>query len=443
MYYPTPREFIANLSHWGFDYQVWVANRAFLDNDLYNASVANGWLFPGIDPEFFLGPALNLSIPQAYAYFKEKLAIFPQLGVRGYKIDRGEEGEMPVWEQNYQMDLFIQLCYETMEEHWGESNFYDFARSAVDRSRAKTAIWNGDSHASANFSGLQNTVASGIRAGLIGFSQWGSDTGGYIRGLDDPIEDLWARWMWFSTFSPVYEIMIGTNHTPWYPPYSSNLVSILKTTANLHHDLLPYIKSYIYQASQTGIPVIRAAFLETPSDAKTLDLGDAYFFGSEMYIAPIVTPDGKRSIYFPGSSTDKYLEYFNKRSVHTGGSTVSVSMDVHSVPAYVRAGAIVPRGDIFQFNNKWTEDWKPELTVELYPASNVKTSTFEYYDGESKEVARITMAIDELSGCVNVDYGALGVNGTFVLYSKDGSRNATLHAAGGSVNFGQVASLFD
>lgn len=99
--------------------------------------------------------------------------------------------------------------------------------------------------------------------------------------------------------------------------------------------------------------------------------------------------------------------------------------------------------DLLQFNNKWTENWKPELTVELYPSSDVKTSTFEYYNGESKEVAFITTAIDALSGCVNVDYGALDVNRTFVLYVKYGSHNATLHAAGGFVNFRRIASLFD
>lgn len=94
-YYPSPQQFIANLSAYGFDFQVWAANRAFLDTELYNVSAANDWLFPGYDPEFFLGPALNLSIPAAYAYFKEQLSYFPSVGVKGYKIDRGEEGEMP------------------------------------------------------------------------------------------------------------------------------------------------------------------------------------------------------------------------------------------------------------------------------------------------------------------------------------------------------------
>jgi len=345
-----------------------------------------------------------------------------------------------VWEQNIQMTLFEQLCYETMVEKWGEGNFFSFARSAVDRSRSKTAVWNGDSHS--NFSGLAYSVTSGIRAGLIGYSQWAVDCGGYIREAHDPTQELWARWMWFSAFSPVYEIMIGTNHTPYYPPYTSELVDVLQATANLHHDLQPYIKSYTYQAHLTGIPVIRAALLEAPHDPRTSTLTEEYFFGSEFFIAPIVTAGGQRSVYFPDAGT-KYLEYFNKTSVHPGGSTCAVDLSVHAVPAYVRAGAIVPRGDVYQGNNKWTPDWKPELTVEVYPSAEVPFSRFEYYNGEKKEVVPITMTVDALSGAVTVEYGALGVNGTVAVYGKGGVRNATLSAGGGRASFAGVENLFD
>jgi alpha-D-xyloside xylohydrolase len=431
-YYPSPEQFIANLSAWGFDFQVWTANRAFLDTELYNVSVANKWLFPGISPGFFPGPALNLSIPAAYDYFKQRLSYFTSIGVKGYKIDRGEEGEMPVYEQDIQNPLFEQLCYENMVEKWGEGNFWDFSRSAYDRSRSKTAIWNGDSHS--NFSGLAYSVTSSIRAGLIGYSQWASDTGGYIRGLNDPTEELWARWMWFSAFSPVYEIMIGTNHTPWYPPYTEDLVTVLKETANLHHDLLPYIKSHTYQAHQNGLPVIRAPFLEYPKDTSIYTTTDAYFFGSEFYVAPIVNSGGQRSVYFPQGT--KYLEYFNKTEVHQGGTTISVSLSTHAVPAYVKEGAIVPRGDIYQGNNKWTPNWTPELTVELYPSDSVPCSTFTFSNG-----ANITMNF--LGSKVTVEYGALGINGTFVLYAKAGPHNETLHASGGSATFGTVQSIFE
>ncbi|GAB7354269.1 hypothetical protein MBLNU459_g4798t2 [Dothideomycetes sp. NU459] len=415
-YYPSPEQFIANLTTWGFDFQVWVANRAFLDTELFNVSVENDWLFPGYNPDTFLGPALNLSIPAAYGYFKKRLSYFPSVGVKGYKIDRGEEGEMPVYEQNIQQTLFEQLCYESMVEVWGEDAFYNFARSAVDRSRAR----------------------SGIRAGLIGFPIWASDTGGYIREPYEPSQELWARWMHFSTFSPVYELMLGTNHTPYYPPYTSELVSVLKETANLHHSLLPFIRSYTYQATVTGLPLMRAIFLECPSDKSVYTTTDEYFFGSEFLVAPIVSAGGVRSVYFPAGTS--YLEYFNKTSVYHGGCTETVSMDVHYVPVYVRAGAIVPRGDIFQGNNKWTEDWEPELTIEIYPAFGTPLSIFKYYNGEARK--EVDIRVETREGTVTVEYGAVGIAGTIVVYTKTGQRNATLKADGGVVVMDGIESLF-
>ncbi|OCL10996.1 glycoside hydrolase family 31 protein [Glonium stellatum] len=439
-YYPTPKQFIANLSSYGFDFQVWVANRAFLYTELFNMSEANGWLFPGINPVNFLGPALNLSIPAAYHYFKERLSYFTSVGVKGYKIDRGEEGEMPVYEQNVQMTLFEQLVYENMASAWGPSAFYNFARSAVDRSRSRTAIWNGDSHS--NFSGLAYSVASGIRAGLISFPVWGSDTGGYIRGTNDPTEELWARWMHYSAFSPVYELMLGTNHTPWYPPYTSDLVTILKQTANLHHDLLPFIKSHTYESTQTGVPLIRALFLEVPADKNAFTIADQYFFGSEFLVAPIVNGGGCRSVYFPKGFT--YLEYFNKSSVNEGGTTSSVCLGLDAIPVYVRQGAIVPRGDVHEGNNKWTKDWKPSLTIEAFPSFAVPESRFSYFNGEGDNGTEvdIIMATDKQTGSVKLTYGDLGAKGKLVVYADAGKIEKAIVEGGGEAVFEGVKCLF-
>lgn len=248
----------------------------------------------------------------------------------------------------------------------------------------------------------------------------------------------------FSAFSPVYEIPIGTNHTPWYPtetnPYTPELVDVLKETTDLHYDLFPYIKSYTYQAHKTGLPVIRAAFLEAPGDHETYTMHGAYFLGSELFIAPIANPDGRRFVYFPKGT--KYLEYFNKTSVHEGGTSVEVEMDVHAVPAYVRAGAIVPRGRIYQGNDKWTEGWTPELTIELYPSPDVPEATFLYYNGEKDVEVTIVMKVDPATNDVVVEYGALGFDGCFVLYGKGCELKKSLDANGGSVTFHDISSLF-
>lgn len=408
--YPDPEAFIRNLTdHAGIDFQVWIANRAQSGTRLYNVSSSNGWLFPDYHPLGGLGEALNLSIPAAYEYFDQSLKYFAAAGVKGYKIDRGEEGEMPDYVQNEQMALFLDLAYDSMVGTWGKSGFYNFARSAVDRSRAKTHIWNGDSHA--NFTGLAYSVASGIRSGLISFGIWGSDTGGYTReGALTPSPEVWARWMWFSAFSPVYELMLGTNHTPWYPPYdNTSTLDIMKQTANLHADLTPYIQSYSYDVSKTGVPIIRALFLEAEQDDKTWGINDSYFFGSELLVAPVVNTGGSRNVYFPTGPSKLYLEYFGKQRVYKAGTNVTIKSPLTSIPVFVKQGAIISRGDIYQGNAKWIEGWTPDLRLELYPSFDVPESHFTYYGGGSE--AKIVMKTNKTERSATVDTGGLELNG--------------------------------
>ncbi|KAF2277471.1 uncharacterized protein EI97DRAFT_441518 [Westerdykella ornata] len=443
-FYPDSKGFIANLSASGIDFSVWIANRGQLGTELYNKSLENNWQFvTSVPPIGGLGPALNLSIAAAYDYFEKRLEYFPSVGVKGYKIDRGEEGEMPDYEQNIQMSLFLQLAYASMVKKWGPSHFYNFARSAIDRSRAVTHIWNGDSHG--NFTGLAYSVASGIRSGLIAFGIWGSDTGGYTRqGELTPTEEVWARWMWFSAFSPVYELMLGTGHTPWYPPYTQRTVDVLKLTANLHADLTPYIKSYAYVNHKTGVPIIRALFLEAPTDDSTWDVGDSYFFGEQFLVAPIVTEGGRRSVYFPVGPSEKYIEYFNKTSVHDAGTTADVFVGVDSIPVYVKQGAIIPRGDIYQGNAKWIEDWQAFLTIELFPSWGVPESRFTYYNGEGADgkAVEILLKTDKESRTLRVEYGDLGVEAAVMWYFKGGKREVNLNRGGGFTELRDVELLF-
>lgn len=443
-FYPNPEAFIKNLTNWGIDFSVWIANRGQLGTELYNKSLENGWQFiTETPPVGALGPALDLSIPEAYDYFEKRLKVFPSIGVKGYKIDRGEEGEFPDYVQNEQMALFLQLAYDTMNETYGPTKFYNFARSAVDRSRAVTHIWNGDSHA--NFTGLAYSVASGIRSGLIAFPIWGSDTGGYTReGALTPTEEVWARWMWFSAFSPVYELMLGTNHTPWYAPYTQQTVDVLKQTANLHADLAPFIKSYAYEASRTGIPIIRALFLEASEDEQTWEVPDSYFFGEEFLVAPIVTAGGSRSVYFPKGPSKKYIEYFNKTEVHDAGTTANVTLPVSSIPVYVKQGAIIPRGDIFQGNAKWIEDWEAFLTIEIFPSWDVPVSTFTYYDGEGAggRAVSINVTADKESQTLRVDYDNLGVEGAVLWQLKTGPKEVNLNRGGGFTTLRDAELLF-
>ena len=185
-----------------------------------------------------------------YDWWKEKLNAYVRLGIKGYKIDRGEEKEMPDSLQNQFAVLFPKLSAEGLSAAYG-NDYFMFARSANDTTRKYAAIWNGDSWS--NFGGLQTSLKNGLRAGAIDFPMWGSDTGGYFAPAH-PDKDLLARWLEFSAFSPMMEVILGPKRTVWYD-YDDELVAIAQKYSAAHHDLIPYTRSYTDQATRTGTPI--------------------------------------------------------------------------------------------------------------------------------------------------------------------------------------------
>lgn len=144
-------------------------------------------------------------------------------------------------------------------------------------------------------------------------------------------------------------------------------------------------------------------------------------------------------MYFPTGTS--YLEYFNKTAVYQGGTTQSISLELEYAPVYVREGAIVPTGDIFQGNQKWTK-WEPYLEIQVFPSYSVATSEFEYYDAAKDATVKITMTTNKKNHRVSVTYGDLGTPATIVVYGKQGEVNAKASSEGGSVTLVGFESLF-
>jgi len=160
---------IRDLNDRGMKLLLWSANRA--SSGLFREGSQKGYLYSAY------WPAAEVQRPEVYAWFKEKLSAYVRLGVRGYKIDRGEEGEMPTAAENELSVLFPKLSSEGLRDVYGD-DYFVFSRNVDDTARKYTALWNGDSWS--NFDGLQVSIKTGLRAGLIDFPMWGSDTGGYF-----------------------------------------------------------------------------------------------------------------------------------------------------------------------------------------------------------------------------------------------------------------------
>lgn len=392
--FPDPPAMIRDVKSRGMNLLLWIANRAW--NQLFVEGSARHYLY------YASGSGADMKSPYAYAWFKDKLNEYVRIGVRGYKIDRGEEDELPLADENLNAILFPQMAAVGLSDAYGP-DFFTFSRNANDTARKYTAIWNGDTHST--FPSLADSLKTALRCGAINFPMWGSDSGGYIG---HPDKELFARWLEFSALSPMMEVLIGPQRTIW-DDYDNDLVNIAHTYVNTHHDLIPYTRSYLHQATSTGMPIMRALVFSYPDDANVTDMGDEYLYGSELLVAPVLSAGATgRSVYLPAG---RWLDYNDKQSIYKGNQTVSVKAFLTQIPLFVREGAIIPRGDIVKDNNNWEQNWRPQLRIEYFPAES-EPSSFGYYTGSAEQ--KITA--HRVNEALKIEFGDLGASGVLEVY---------------------------
>ncbi len=395
--FPDPSKMVRDLNDRGMVLLLWIANRCW--NLLFQEGSGKGYLFGA---NSF---AADMRNPDAYDWFENKLSTYVHLGVKGYKIDRGDEDEMPSSVENLNAILFPKMAAEGLSKVHGK-DYFILSRNANDAARKYTAIWNGDTQSS--FGGLEVSIKNALRCGAINFPMWGSDTGGYAG---NPDKELFARWLEFSAFSPTMEVLIGPKRTVWHD-YDDELIDIARTYAVAHHDLIPYTRSYMDQATETGMPIMRSLIFAYPADESLTDKWDEYLYGREILVAPVTAPGAKsRGVYLPAG---QWLNYNDKASLYKGPATISAGAPLRIIPLFVREGAIIPRGDILKANNNWEENWAPKLRIEVFP-SNTLSSQFEYFNGNAMQ----TITASPRDGSIVIKFGDLGVNGTLEVYCRN------------------------
>jgi alpha-D-xyloside xylohydrolase len=403
----NPAQMVSTLQGMGINLMLWISDLVWCD--LYNEALADGYLFSATD-----NSTVNLQNTNAFIWFQTNLNNYVNIGIKGYKIDRGDQGEMPDSYNNRNDTLFQQLAMQGLSAQHPNDSFV-FSRTVSDTGRRFSALWNGDTYST--FIALQYSVINGLRAGVINFPMWGSDTGGYQGG--NLTEELFDRWFEFSAYCPIMETEHGNGRTPWYNfstnfTSSTNIVFIAAAQAAAHHDLIPYSRSWLYQATQTGMPVMRPIMFGYPNDTnESVTVTNCeYLFGPNILVAPVVTAGAtSRAVYLPA---DHWLDYNNKSNLYAGSTNLTIPAPIQTVPLFVREGAIIPRGDIWQGNNMWTTNWSPSLHIEFFPSDNFN-STFPYYTGSSVQ----TISCSNQNQSRVIQFGDLGNSGVLQIYAKN------------------------
>ena len=226
-------------------------------------------------------------------------------------------------------------------------------------------VWSGDTESS--WKTLEGQVAVGINYSLSVSPYWGCDIGGFYPNAELTGE-LYARWFEFASFVPSFRAHGKTwwMRLPWgwglseFGPLENKdgsgiapselnnpaIEPIARKYSVLHYQLLPYEYTLAYEARATGMPLIRAMWLQYPADPAVRGMGSQYMWGRDLLIAPVFEKGARsRSVYLPKG--DWYDWWTNSR--HSGGQTITRPVDLSTMPIYVRAGAIIPFDPVRQY----------------------------------------------------------------------------------------------
>lgn len=122
---------------------------------------------------------------------------------------------------------------------------------------------------------------------------------------------------------------------------------------------MPYIYAQVEQCTETGLPIVRALFIEFPDDPGAWDIDDAYLFGSDIYAAPLMENTKGRSVYLPGK--ENWIDYQTGKIYAHGWNAI----DTAEIPCIilVREGAVIPHTAVAQSTDKI--DWQ-HLILNVY-----------------------------------------------------------------------------
>ena len=119
-----------------------------------------------------------------------------------------------------------------------------------------------------------------------------------------------------------------------------------------------------------GMPMMRSMWLHHPNDKHAMGIGDQYLWGRDLLIAPVYKKGATaRDVYLPEG---KWYDWWSGK-VETGGGTVQRSVDLATMPIYVRAGAIVPVDPIRQYTGEKVDE---SMTLKIYRGADGKYTLY-------------------------------------------------------------------
>lgn len=357
--FPDPEGLLSELKAMGFKVCLWIHPYIGTASERFREGQAQGYFLKNPQGETYIVDIwggfhppvgiIDVSHPEAIAWFQELLREPLRIGVDIFKTDFGEG--IPNDAVNYQgipgesfHNLYSLLYNDVVSEVTAEVTGHTgltWGRSTYAGGQRHAAQWSGD--VNCTFPSMASTLRSGLSMGMCGHAFWSHDVGGFTG---HPTPELYTRWAQFGLFSPMVRAHGNSTRLPW--DFGEEALDLFRSYARLRYRLLPYLYTYACIAAETGLPIMRPMVLEFPDDPLTYTMDLQYMLGEALLVAPIFNSSGERTVYLPEGG---WIDFWT-REIYSGPRVLKVEAPLETLPLYVRANALIPTTELAAFTQE-------------------------------------------------------------------------------------------
>lgn len=348
--FPDPAGMLRRLKEKGLKICVWINPYIAQRSRLFEEGKRNGYLVKKPNGDVWQwnlwqpGMALvDFTNPEACEWYAGYLRELVDMGVDSFKTDFGEriptdvvyhDGSDPVKMHNYYTFLYNKVVFNVLLEKLGKNEAAVFARSATVGGQQFPVHWGGDCYA--DYESMAESLRGGLSLGLTGFGFWSHDIGGFENTAPSHV---FKRWLAFGLLSSHSRLHGSSSYrVPW--AYDEEAVDVTRFFTKLKCRLMPYLYDHAVQASEQGVPLMRAMFLEFPEDPACEQLDRQYMLGQSILVAPVFSEKGEVRYFLPEGT---WTHLLSGETVE-GGKWFKETHDFFSLPLFVRQNSIVALG---------------------------------------------------------------------------------------------------
>ena len=268
--------------------------------------------------------------------------------------------------------LHTTAVYDGMRRDVPEKRPLLLTRSAyAGQQRNATITWSGD--VKGDWETFRKQIPAALNFSMSGIPYWSADIGGFFGGdvHDRKYAELFTRWEQFAIFTPQFRVHgTGAGKEIWN--WDGDVQKRLIENVKLRYRLLPYIYSLSWDVTKNRGTMMRALAFDFRADSKALTVTDEYLFGRALLVAPVVQEGATtRSVYLPGKHP--WYDFWTGKRID-GGQSIEAAAPIDRIPAYVRAGAILPLGPVKPYADAPSDE---PVEIRVYPGDD---GNFTLYD---------------------------------------------------------------